>query len=131
MPLINMSQPLALDVAKETWWEALVRRCSWAVKAFKTPNYYPPQISLGNGTLLNLENGAIVVSGDLTIHATGSIKFKADQHLVLQSGQTPEERPGYLHSIWLNPEYDSEGRPVEQADILEIEEFDDGNEASD
>lgn len=81
------------------------------------------QIQMGNA-VFDLERGVMIVPGDFTIHSTGNLKLKADQHIVIESGQNPEERPGYLNSIWLNPSYDDEGRPVQEPDVIEGEVVD-------
>lgn len=41
------------------------------------------------------------------------------------SGRTPEERAGYVHGIWLNPDLDNDGRPLKDGDtVLALEESD-------
>lgn len=98
---------------------SLFDRLRWAVRAFMAPST-TPQIMIGDA-VLDLEQGILSVPGDFTIHTTGDLKFKSDQHVVIESGQSHEERPGYLHSIWLNPEYDDQGRPVQTPEVLEGE----------
>lgn len=117
-----MSQLLDHNTAQKSWWHGLLRRISWSIKAFKAPSKQPV-LHLGNGVMLNLEHGVVVIDGDFDVCATGNLRLRAEKHLILESGQNQEERPGYLHSIWLNPVYDDAGRPSEDPEIVEIEEF--------
>lgn len=54
------------------------------------------------------------VPGPIRLHSTEDIEFISDKHIILNSGQTPEnERSNYTHSIWFNSDRDQYGRPVQ------------------
>ena len=60
---------------------SLVQRCVWAARAFMAPKKCA-QIQMGNA-VFDLERGVMIVPGDFTIHSTGNLKLKADQHDIL------------------------------------------------
>lgn len=114
-------QPTLIAKAKPSWWSELFERCKRAVVAFRTP-YEVTTVRFDNGLVLDLANKCIVVPGDLTIHATGDFTLSSDKHVIIQSGCDPEEREGYVHSVWLNPSFDEQGRPIKEEDDILIEE---------
>lgn len=84
-------------------------KTSWKIL---TSPALPAQVELAPGVKLNLTDHRIVIAGDFEIATQGTLTISAGKHLILQSARTPEERPGYLHSVWLNPDLDDQGRPV-------------------
>lgn len=72
----------------------------------------PQYLELPGGILIDVERRIVKIPGDFKIHSTGTMTFKSDKHLIFQSGCDPEERPGYVHSIWFNPDMDENGLPI-------------------
>jgi hypothetical protein len=108
--------------SKPTLWQRLFQRIGLAARAFMAP-LDSPRIQLKNGTILDLSTNTVIVNGAFTLHSTGELCLSTDEHLILLSGRTPEERPGYQHSIWLNPDFDDKGRPVQDDfDLIEVSE---------
>lgn len=72
-----------------------------------------PRISLEDGSVIDFEKGEIVINGDLTLNVKGNLYIKADKHIIINSGREKEkEREGYIYSIWLNSDIDSNGLPL-------------------
>lgn len=72
----------------------------------------------------DLENRKLILPDGYSIESQGSLNIKARDHLILSSGCDEEPtRPGHYHSIWLNTELDSEGRPLlaDEAKILDAD----------
>lgn len=118
MQQISTPPQLVPDPVKPSWLARLYQRASWAVKAFNATSL-SPVIALENGLLFDPTRNLLIINGDCQIHSTGSMRISARKHVILQSGQDDEgDRPGYLNSIWFNPELDDENRPIDlDADI--------------
>jgi hypothetical protein len=59
-------------------------------------------------------NGKLVINTPLSIHCTNTISLSSDKHIILSSGRTIEQdRPGYNYGVWLNPDLDKLGRPLQ------------------
>jgi len=72
-----------------------------------------PTIKFANGVVLDLNNNAVLLEKETTLHCLENLYLTSDKHVVLMSGCDPDPtRPGYLHSIWLNPDLDADGRPL-------------------
>lgn len=62
--------------------------------------------------------GKIVINTPLSIHCTNTISLSSDQHIILSSGKKPDPtRPGYNFGVWLNPDLDRMGRPLQTLNI--------------
>ena len=130
MQLENMNKPPVLaQTSKPSIWTVFVERCRRAVVAFSAP-YSISEVKFDNGMVVDLTTKSLVIPGDLSIHTTGNLTFSSDQHVIIKSGCTPEERDGYVHGIWLNPSLDEHGRPIMEDDDIEYEDFDDDSEQS-
>lgn len=91
-----------------------------AYLALKTPANTPINvIQLSDGLLLDLHSNRIVVSGDLNLHTTGTMRLSSDEHVIFESGGGLDER-GEVQGIWLNPVVDENGSPIEVADEIEV-----------
>lgn len=71
--------------------------------------------------MFDLESKTLHLPADYRIHSTGSLTIASDKHLLFNSGRTPEEREGYLHSIWFNADLDEQGRPIREDDTRYIQ----------
>lgn len=68
-----------------------------------------------NGVTIDLTQKKITVHDDFHLHTEGELKFSTDKDLILLSGRSPNpDRPGYRYSIWKNPPFDAEGRPLQK-----------------
>lgn len=64
-------------------------------------------------------NGKLVINTPLSIHCTNTISLSSDQHIILSSGRKPEfDRPGYTYGVWLNPDLDRLGRPLQTLKLV-------------
>jgi hypothetical protein len=86
------------------------QRCYLAYIAFTSD--LTPCIKMKNGIIVDLDNQRLIIPGDFNLHTTGNLKFSADKHIIIKSGQIPEERPGYVYGVWINSEEDSYGNPL-------------------
>lgn len=122
-----MSQlPVHKLAPRPSWFRNLVERFTWAVTAFRAPRY-EPVIKLADGIALDLHTKQIVIDGDFGVYATGNVTFRAEKHVIIESGRDDDpQRPGYRHSIWFNPDYDGFGRPVPEEQHLIMREADNG-----
>lgn len=66
--------------------------------------------------MFDLESRTLHLPEDFRIHSVGTLTIESDKHLLFNSGRTPEEREGYVHSIWFNADIDEEGRPIRDND---------------
>lgn len=73
---------------------------------------------LGQEITIQKRGKVIHLSGDVTLHASGTLKLESDKHIILSSGKGKEERPGYRHSVWLNPDLDARGRPIQKLQLV-------------
>lgn len=73
---------------------------------------------LGQEISVSKKGKVISLKGDFTLHTSGTLKLESDQHVILSSGRGKEERAGYRHSVWLNPDLDTEGRPVQKLQLI-------------
>lgn len=73
---------------------------------------------LGEKVLVRKQGKKFFIGGELEVHASGNIRLTSDQHIILTSGNTREDRPGYRHSIWLNPELDNLRRPIQKLTLV-------------
>jgi hypothetical protein len=95
---------------QETAWRFKV-----AALAFVQAPTLKPIIKLENGAYIDLSNKKIVLPEDFHIHARGNLKLTSDKHVVIRSGRNSDpEREGYVHSIWVNADEDSLGRPLKK-----------------
>jgi hypothetical protein len=125
MPLNNMSQ-LPVQQSKPTWWREFTTKVQRAYLALRTPASLPVHVvQLPNGILLDLHSNTIVVSGELNIHSTGTMRLSSDEHVILNSGGGKDSR-GETQGIWLNAVLDDDGLPVEIAGEIEVDHGDIG-----
>ena len=74
-----------------------------------------PEISLTPSSRVKFGENKIYFNGDFHLACSGSLYLSANKHIVIDSGQDPEpERPGYLHSVWINSKKDNFGRPIKE-----------------
>ncbi len=99
-------------------------KLNWAVKAFNSA--CPTQVAIGQGIVLDLVSNRIVIQGDFELYTKGHLRLRSDKHVIINSGRDEEQRPGYIHAIWLNSDEDDFGRPI-LADDTEIEAIKDGS----
>jgi hypothetical protein len=100
-----------------TWIDKFWQRCYLGYLAF-TSNDLTPCIKMKNGIIIDIENQRLIIPGDFNLHTTGNLRLTADKHVIIKSGNTPEEREGYIHSIWFNSEEDINGNPIKYDDIF-------------
>jgi hypothetical protein len=102
----------------------LIVRTKLAIKAFSTP--VCSHFEILPGVVFDIENKRIIITGDFSLHTEGNLRLSSDKHVIIKSGQSEEERTGYVHGIWLNSIEDSEGKPL-LADDKHVEDIDDGS----
>lgn len=73
---------------------------------------------LGEKVQVRKRGKKFFINGELDVHARGNIRLTSDQHIILTSGNTKEDRPGYRYSIWLNPELDNHRRPLQKLTLV-------------
>lgn len=105
-----------IDVIRTFGW-----RFRLAVLAFKQASNLTPVITLKNGTKVDLESKQIIFEGDTNLHCTGNLTISADKHLMLDTSKLPEEREGYVYSVWFNSDKDNSNRPIRYVEVQNIE----------
>ncbi len=77
-----------------------------------------PEIPLTPHSKVKFGENKIYFDGDFHLESSGSLYLSAKKHIVIESGQDPEPgRPGYRHSVWINSQKDSFGRPLKHDDV--------------
>ncbi len=68
------------------------------------------------------KTNTLTVNLDMKIKVKGTLEFDVDEHVFLSSGKgvDPDRKDGVNYSIWLNPEFDEDQKPIAQ---LEPEEW--------
>lgn len=71
----------------------------------------------GDNLHIRVDKNKIIIDSPINIHCTQTMCLSSDKHIILSSGKTKEERHGYRHSVWLNPDIDYLGRPLMTLDL--------------
>lgn len=83
-------------------------------------NGWKPVVKFNNGVELDFQNKKIILREPLEIVSEENIKIKTAKHLMLESGQTPENnRYGYKYSIWFNSPSNENGEPIQLVKVLD------------
>lgn len=73
---------------------------------------FNPVIKFDNGVEFDLKNKKVILNNPLEIKSKENITITSEKHLILNSGKSPEHRPGYYYSIWENSSFDEYGNPI-------------------
>lgn len=89
---------------------SLIQRLKLLWFVLKTKSY-KPIIKFSNGVEIDLTNNKIILNNPTEILCKENFTITSEKHLLLNSGQDLEERPGYHYSIWLNSPLNTKGQP--------------------
>ena len=56
------------------------------------------------------ETNTIIFNSDIKFHFKGNVDFTSDRHIIMSSGGGFDPSINYRHAIWLNPEYNDDGK---------------------
>jgi len=71
------------------------------------------------GNDFQYKKGRLIINTPLNIHCTDTIALSSDKHILLSSGRKQEDdRPGYNYGVWLNPDLDNFGRPLQTLSLV-------------
>src|SRR5574344_1264270 len=68
---------------------------------------------------IEYKNKKLIIHSPLDIHFDNTVNISSDKHIILITNQDREKnRPGYTHSVWLNPEKDNNGNPIQLMTLI-------------
>ena len=56
------------------------------------------------------ETNTIIFNSNIKFHFKGNVDFTSDKHIIMSSGSGYDSSINYRHAIWLNPEYNEQGK---------------------
>jgi len=100
-----------INVIQKSVILSFFERLTWSIKAFNATKF-GTLVKLSNGVMIDLDKKKVIIPSDFELHVEGNLTLSSNKHVMIKSGQTEEERPGYLYSIWLNSDLDEYGLPI-------------------
>lgn len=80
---------------------------------FKTIAKFFNPIQRGDGWELDTSTNTLTIKKDFKLKIEGTLEIQSNKDIVIDSGRNENpDRPGYLHSIWLNSPKDQDGKPL-------------------
>jgi hypothetical protein len=106
--MFNYFQQTELDLIQR------LKLCWFIIKS----KSFRPVIKFSNGVEMDLSNRIITLNNPTEIYCKESLTISSEKHLMLNSGQVAEERPGYKYAIWLNSPLNTEGLPYQLVQLV-------------
>ena len=67
------------------------------------------------------ETNTIIFNADVNFKFKGNLNIDGDKHIFLNSGKKLDTSLGYTYSVWLNPQYDEEGKATVDSRVIDVE----------
>lgn len=72
------------------------------------------EITLGDSIKVDIKNGVIEFLKPFKIVSNENIQIESKKHIIIKTSKDKEPiRNGYTYSIWLNPDFNNDGEPIQ------------------